>query len=52
MILNTNYSIDEIIDILIEQIDPIPSNLWTKISKTTPVCGRVDSSGFEFRNNT
>ena len=52
MKITTNLTIDEIVDILNEQIDPIPSNLWTRRRKTTPICGRVDGQGFELRNNT
>jgi hypothetical protein len=48
----TNLKIKEVVDILVEQIDPIPSNLWTRLRKTTPICGRVDNQGFELRNNT
>ena len=52
MEITTNLKIIEIVDILNGQIDPIPSYFWTRIRKTTQICGRVDSQGFELRNNT
>lgn len=48
----TDYNLVEAENILIEQLDSIPSNWWTRYRKTTPVCGKLDDDRFELRNNT
>lgn len=51
MVVDSKYSIEQTIKILIDQVDPIPPNWYTRIKKTTRVCGNINTRGFEFRNN-